>query len=118
MSVPSENVPVTSTMRSTPLVLRHLPYFIVAAIGVVAAATMSFDGYVLNILMQATTFAIAVFGLSVVLAFAARSISPKPHSSVSVPMSSVSAPPIIRSISGYAWWEARCWRWRRALCLA
>ena len=30
MSVPSENVPVTSTMRSTPLVLRHLPYFIVA----------------------------------------------------------------------------------------
>lgn len=67
MSVPSENVPVTSTMRSTPLVLRHLPYFIVAAIGVVAAATMSFDGYVLNILMQATTFAIAVFGLSVVL---------------------------------------------------
>ena len=28
---------------------------------------MQFDGYVLNILMQATTFSIAVFGLSVVL---------------------------------------------------
>ena len=31
------------------------------------AATVQFDGYVHNILMQATTFAIAVFGLSVVL---------------------------------------------------
>ncbi len=29
--------------------------------------SMQFDGYILNILMQATTFAIAVFGLSVVL---------------------------------------------------
>ena len=28
---------------------------------------MRFDGYVLNILMQATTFSIAVFGLTVVL---------------------------------------------------
>lgn len=67
MSVPSENMPVIATMRSTPLVLRHLPYFIAAAVAVFAAATMSFDGYVLNILMQATTFAIAVFGLSIVL---------------------------------------------------
>src|SRR5258706_474324 len=31
------------------------------------AATMQFDGYIHNILMQAVTFAIAVFGLSVVL---------------------------------------------------
>ena len=67
MSMPSQNIPVTATLRSTPLVLRHLPYFIVAAIAVFAAATMSFDGYVLNILMQAATFAIAVFGLTVVL---------------------------------------------------
>ena len=67
MSVPSENMPVIAAMRSTPLVLRHLPYFLAAAVAVFAAATMSFDGYVLNILMQATTFAIAVFGLSVVL---------------------------------------------------
>ena len=28
---------------------------------------LQFDGYILNILMQATTFSIAVFGLSVVL---------------------------------------------------
>ncbi len=67
MSMPSQNIPVTASLRSTPLVLRHLPYFIVAAIAVFAAATMSFDGYVLNILMQAATFAIAVFGLTVVL---------------------------------------------------
>jgi len=41
--------------------------FIGSAIVVALAATMRFDGYILNILMQATTFAIAVFGLSVVL---------------------------------------------------
>ncbi len=34
---------------------------------VVLAAGLRFDGYVLNILLQATTFSIAVFGLSVVL---------------------------------------------------
>ena len=44
-----------------------LPYFICAAILVALAAGMRFDGYILNILMQATTFSIAVFGLSVVL---------------------------------------------------
>ena len=54
-------------IRTKPLLLRHLPYFIGAAILVALAATMQFDGYILNILMQATTFAIAVFGLSVVL---------------------------------------------------
>jgi branched-chain amino acid transport system permease protein len=57
----------STTVRSTPAVLRHLPYFVGAAVAVFAAATMTFDGYVLNILMQATTFAIAVFGLTVVL---------------------------------------------------
>lgn len=67
MSVNSENMPAAATARSMPQVVRHLPYFIAAAIAVFAAATMSFDGYVLNILMQATTFSIAVFGLSVVL---------------------------------------------------
>jgi branched-chain amino acid transport system permease protein len=56
-----------ATMRAKPLLLRHLPYFIGAAILVTLAATMQFDGYILNILMEATTFAIAVFGLSVVL---------------------------------------------------
>lgn len=67
MSVKSENVIAATPVRSVPSVLRHLPYFVAAAIAVFAAATMSFDGYVLNILMQATTFAVAVFGLTVVL---------------------------------------------------
>jgi branched-chain amino acid transport system permease protein len=68
MSAPSENMPIAvSTVRGKPLLVRHLPYFIAAAILVALAATMQFDGYIHNILMQATTFAIAVFGLSVVL---------------------------------------------------
>jgi branched-chain amino acid transport system permease protein len=68
MSAPSENMPVAaSAAREKPLLLRHLPYFIGAAVLVTLAATMQFDGYIHNILMQATTFAIAVFGLSVVL---------------------------------------------------
>ena len=67
MSAPSDNMPIVVVPRSKPLLLRHLPYFIGAAIAVALAATIQFDGYVHNILMQATTFAIAVFGLSVVL---------------------------------------------------
>jgi branched-chain amino acid transport system permease protein len=68
MSAPSDNMPIAVvTPRAKPLLLRHLPYFVGAAIVVALAATMRFDGYILNILMQATTFAIAVFGLSVVL---------------------------------------------------
>lgn len=67
MSVKSENMTAVTAVRSMPGVLRHLLYFVAAAIAVFAAATMSFDGYVLNILMQATTFAVAVFGLTVVL---------------------------------------------------
>src|SRR5258706_537180 len=68
MSAPSENMPIAAVVpRARPLLLRHLPYFIGAAILVTLAATMRFDGYIHNILMQATTFAIAVFGLSVVL---------------------------------------------------
>jgi branched-chain amino acid transport system permease protein len=56
-----------SVIRPKPALLRHLPYFIAAAVLVALAAGMQFDGYILNILMQATTFSIAVFGLSVVL---------------------------------------------------
>ncbi len=68
MSAPSENMAAAPVVvRSKPLVLRHLPYFIGAAVVVALAAGMQFDGYILNILMQATTFSIAVFGLSVVL---------------------------------------------------
>ncbi|HUN98793.1 MAG TPA: branched-chain amino acid ABC transporter ATP-binding protein/permease [Bradyrhizobium sp.] len=68
MSAPSDNMSIpTPVVRGKPLLLRHLPYFICAAILVALAAGMQFNGYVLNILMQATTFSIAVFGLSVVL---------------------------------------------------
>jgi branched-chain amino acid transport system permease protein len=68
MSAPSDNMPIPApAVRSKPLLVRHLPYFIGAAILVALAAKLQFDGYVLNILMQATTFSIAVFGLSVVL---------------------------------------------------
>ncbi|QPF86891.1 branched-chain amino acid ABC transporter ATP-binding protein/permease [Bradyrhizobium genosp. L] len=63
----SENMIPAPAVRSRPLLLRHLPYFIGVVIVVALAARMQFDGYVLNILMQATTFSIAVFGLSVVL---------------------------------------------------
>ncbi|UGY12973.1 ABC transporter permease subunit [Bradyrhizobium septentrionale] len=63
----TDNMIPAPAVRSKPLVIRHLPYFIGAAIVVTLAARMQFDGYVHNILMQATTFSIAVFGLSVVL---------------------------------------------------
>jgi branched-chain amino acid transport system permease protein len=64
----AENMPMTvPAVRARPLLLRHLPYFAGAAVLVTLTATMQFDGYIHNILMQAVTFAIAVFGLSVVL---------------------------------------------------
>jgi branched-chain amino acid transport system permease protein len=68
MTAGSDNVAVTApTLRARPALVRHLPYFVGAAVLVALAATLRFDGYILNILMQATTFTIAVFGLSVVL---------------------------------------------------
>jgi branched-chain amino acid transport system permease protein len=68
MSAPSDNMSMSTPIAPTkPALLRHLPYFAGAAILVALAATMQFDGYIHNILLQATTFAIAVFGLSVVL---------------------------------------------------
>ena len=68
MSVGSDNMQATTpVLRTRFAIIRHLPYFIAAAILVALAAGMSFDGYVLNILLQATTFSVAVFGLSVVL---------------------------------------------------
>jgi branched-chain amino acid transport system permease protein len=42
-------------------------YALAAAVLVALAATVTTDGYVSNILMQAATYAIAVFGLSIVL---------------------------------------------------
>lgn len=68
MSVGSDNMRATvSAARGRPVLIRHIPYFVAAAILVALAGAMQFDGYVLNILLQATTFSIAVFGLSVVL---------------------------------------------------
>ena len=62
-----KNAGCFSGRAAVPNVVRHLPYFIGSAIIVAAAAVLPFDNYILNILMQASTFAIAVFGLSVVL---------------------------------------------------
>jgi branched-chain amino acid transport system permease protein len=45
----------------------HLAYALAAIALVALAATVKTDGYIANILMQATTYAIAVFGLSIVL---------------------------------------------------
>jgi len=45
----------------------QLLYALAAAVLVALAATVKTDGYVANILMQADTYAIAVFGLSIVL---------------------------------------------------
>jgi branched-chain amino acid transport system permease protein len=45
----------------------QLVYALLAAVLVALAATIRTDGYVANILMQAATYAIAVFGLSIVL---------------------------------------------------
>lgn len=63
----SDNMITAPVARPRPLIVRHLPYFIAAAVLVALAGSMGFDGYILNILLQATTFSIAVFGLSVVL---------------------------------------------------
>ena len=45
----------------------QIGYALVALVAVALAATVKTDGYVANILMQAATYAIAVFGLSIVL---------------------------------------------------
>ena len=45
----------------------HLAYVALSIVAVWLAATLKFDGYLLNILMQAATYSVAVFGLSVVL---------------------------------------------------
>jgi branched-chain amino acid transport system permease protein len=45
----------------------HVAYVALAVVAVVLAASLKFDGYILNVLMQAATYSIAVFGLSVVL---------------------------------------------------
>jgi branched-chain amino acid transport system permease protein len=47
--------------------LGTLGYAALSVVVIILAATLRFDGYILNILMQAATYSIAVFGLTVVL---------------------------------------------------
>jgi branched-chain amino acid transport system permease protein len=54
-------------MTSRSSVFGHILYVAALAALVAYLATTQFDAYVINILMQAATYAIAVFGLSVVL---------------------------------------------------
>ena len=56
-----------SAAPTVTLPFMHLAYLALAIVAVFLAATTPFDGYALNILMQAATYAVAVFGLSVVL---------------------------------------------------
>ena len=65
MSVASAGTPKAPGLSRS--FVGHCLYAIVAIAAVVGAATIRADGYVANILMQAVTYAIAVFGLSVVL---------------------------------------------------
>ncbi len=45
----------------------HIGYFVLSALLVLLISRATLDGYILNILMQAATYSVAVFGLSVVL---------------------------------------------------
>jgi branched-chain amino acid transport system permease protein len=61
----------TRAMRRSPfrfaIAPAHIGYFAASAVAVLLISKASLDGYVLNILMQAATYSVAVFGLSVVL---------------------------------------------------
>ena len=69
MSAPSENMPmaVAAPARQTAAAASSAVFRRLARSSWRSPPPMQFDGYIHNILMQATTFAIAVFGLSVVL---------------------------------------------------
>jgi branched-chain amino acid transport system permease protein len=45
----------------------HIGYFVLSALAVLLVSRATLDGYILNILLQAATYSVAVFGLSVVL---------------------------------------------------
>ncbi|MCB4804611.1 ABC transporter permease subunit [Methylobacterium brachiatum] len=64
---PTTANPTLPAAPARPLPLGSLAYAALAAAAVALAATTPFSGYVLNILMQAATYAIAVIGLTVVL---------------------------------------------------
>lgn len=65
MSAASETGTAASGLRGGAMA--HLAYVALSLVAVWLAATVKFDGYLLNILMQAATYSVAVFGLSVVL---------------------------------------------------
>ena len=68
MTVPGNQASLAQTgFRSGLSSLGRLGFLAISLVAVVTVATVPLDGYVLNILMQASTFAIAVFGLCVVL---------------------------------------------------
>ena len=106
--------------RSKPLLLRHLPYFIGAAIVVALAATVQFDGYIHNILMQATTFAIAVFGLSVVLGLCGQINLAQAAffglGAYAVGIGTVGLPYQLLAVSGRPAASSRCWPARCSAC--
>ena len=82
---------------------------------------MQFDGYVHNILMQATTFAIAVFGLSVVLGLcgqinlAQAAFFGFGAYAVGIGTSDYQISYWLCLLAGclWRWWRARCWACRR-----
>ncbi len=59
-------------MPSARGIAGHLAYIVLAAIAAFLAATVRFDAYILNILMQATTYTVAVIGLTIVLGLAGQ----------------------------------------------
>jgi branched-chain amino acid transport system permease protein len=66
----SVQVPARAARRSPFRVMiapAHIAYFVLSALVVLLVSRASLDGYILNILMQAATYSVAVFGLSVVL---------------------------------------------------
>jgi branched-chain amino acid transport system permease protein len=108
----AENMPMSvPAVRARPLLLRHLPYFAGAAVLVTLTATMQFDGYIHNILMQAVTFAIAVFGLSVVLGLCGQ-INLAQAAFFGLGAYAVGIGTSDYHVS-YWFWPARCWALRR-----
>jgi branched-chain amino acid transport system permease protein len=66
----SVEAPIRTARRSPSrfaIAPAHIGYFVLSAVAVLLVSRASLDGYILNILMQAATYSVAVFGLSVVL---------------------------------------------------
>src|SRR4051794_41823581 len=59
--------PASARPSRMPEAVGLLAYAVLAIVAVTLAATVPLNGYLLNILMQAATYAVAVFGLTVVL---------------------------------------------------